>query len=278
MSRLRRSDLRVWALTLLLVLACGARADLHEAVGVVQEVDVESKQVVVDHEDIPGLMPAMVMSFDVGDPALLERLEPGQRIRFKLQHGEKSFRILSAVTIGEGEAHRARIANLLEAAEPAPGFSLTDQAGAERTLASLRGKAVLLDFLYTSCPGPCPILTGTHVQVQKRIPEELADRVWFVSISLDPVRDTPTALRKYAQARGADLLNWSFLTGAQEAISAILEAYGVGAVPGKDFEIDHLVVTFLIDGEGRIVERYLGLEHTAEDLARDLEAVAERSD
>ncbi|MGI9432041.1 MAG: SCO family protein [Myxococcota bacterium] len=264
----------LWGLVLLISVACGARADLHDAVGVVQEIDLESQQIVIEHDDIPGLMPAMVMSFDVGDPALLEQLEPGQRIRFRLQHGEKSFRILSAVTIGEGEAHRSRIANLLEAAEPAPDFALTDQAGAERTLASLRGKTVLLDFVYTSCPGPCPILTGTHVQVQKQVATELAGRVWFVSISLDPARDTPTALRQYAKARGADLLNWSFLTGDAETISGVLEDYGVGAVPGKDFEIDHLVVTFLIDGEGRIVERYLGLEHDAETLAQDLAAVA----
>lgn len=264
----------LWALMLLLSVACGARADLYDAVGVVQEIDLESRQIVVEHDDIPGLMPAMVMSFDVGDPALLEQLEPGQRIRFRLQHGEKSFRILSAVTIGEGEAHESRIANLLEAAEPAPDFVLTDQSGAERTLASLRGKVVLLDFVYTSCPGPCPILTGTHVQVQKQVAGDLAGRAWFVSISLDPARDTPSALRQYAKARGADLLNWSFLTGDEEAISGVLEAYGVGAVPGKDFEIDHLVVTFLIDGEGRIVERYLGLEHDAESLAQDLAAVA----
>jgi len=110
--------------------------------------------------------------------------------------------------------------------------------------------------------------------VQKQVAAELAGRVWFVSISLDPARDTPTALRQYAKARGADLLNWSFLTGDAETISGVLEAYGVGAVPGKDFEIDHLVVTFLIDGEGRIVERYLGLEHDADTLARDLAAVA----
>ena len=267
------SGTRVWLLAGALALACGARSDVHEAIGVVQEVDLESKQVVVDHEDIPGLMPAMVMSFDVGDPALLETLEPGQRIRFKLEHGQKSFRILSAVTIGEGEAHESRIANLVQEAEPAPDFTLVDQAGADRTLESLRGKAVLLDFVYTSCPGPCPILTGTHVRVQKLV-KELGDRVWFVSISIDPVRDTPTALRQYANARGADLLNWSFLTGTEETIAEVLEAYGVGAVPGKDFEIDHLVVTFLIDGEGRIVERYLGVEHEAEALARDLESVA----
>ena len=274
MSRRRFFEGWVWGFTLLFSIACGARADLHEAVGVVQEIDLESKQIVIEHDDIPGLMPAMVMSFDVGDPALLEQLEPGQRIRFKLQRGEKSFRVLSAVTIGEGEAHRSRIAGLLKAAEPAPEFTLIDQSGTERTLASLRGKAVLLDFVYTSCPGPCPILTGTHVQVQKRMADDVADRVWFASITLDPARDTPTALRNYAKMRGADLLNWSFLTGSGEAISAVLKAYGVGAVPGDDFEIDHLVVTFLIDGEGRIVDRYLGLEHTAEDLARDLAAVA----
>jgi protein SCO1/2 len=275
MTNIHFPSVRIFALGAALALACGAGGDVHEVVGVVQEVDVASQQVVIDHEDIPGFMPAMVMSFDVADPALLEQLQPGQRIRFELQHGEKSFRILSAVTISAGEAHEDRISKLLEAAEPAPEFSLTDQAGAERTLSSLRGKALLVDFVYTSCPGPCPILTGTHVRVQQSIPDAVADKVWFASISLDPARDTPTALRNYAKARGADLRNWSFLTGEPETIDAVLTAYGVGAVPGKDFEIDHLVVTFLIDGKGRIVKRYLGLEHEAEELVRDLVAVAE---
>jgi protein SCO1/2 len=162
-------------------------------------------------------------------------------------------------------------------AEPAPPFELVDQHGAPRSLDSLRGKVVLLDFIYTKCPGPCPILTGTHVRLQKILPEAARERVWFVSITLDPERDTPEALRSYAKARGASLDNWSFLAGSKPQIEDVLARYGVGKMPGAGGEIQHVVVTFLIDAEGRIAKRYFGLEHHADDLARDVAALAEAS-
>jgi protein SCO1/2 len=264
---------------------CGAEsakeakdAGRHEAIGTVTDVDAESHQVMVDHEDIPGLMPAMTMSFDVPDDALLSRLAPGQRIRFTLEHGEGHFRIVSAEVIAEGEAGRSGgglLESVTPADEPAPPFSLTDQDGHTVTLASLRGKVVLLDFIYTHCPGPCPILTSVHVQVQRELPEALKGRVQLVSITLDPERDTPEVMRAYAEKRGADFSNWSFLSGSREQIEPVLKAYGVGTAPGEGIgEIAHVVVSFLIDDQGNIVERYFGVEHTADDLVRDLESHA----
>ena len=136
------------------------------------------------------------------------------------------------------------------------------------------GKAVLLDFIYTTCTGPCPILTGFHVAVQRRIPQALAGRIHFVSISLDPARDDPAALRAYALARGADLAHWSFVTGPVAEVEALVRQFGVGSVRLPDGSFEHVVVSFLIDGGGRIVKRYFGLEHESEAIARDLEALA----
>jgi protein SCO1/2 len=133
---------------------------------------------------------------------------------------------------------------------------------------------VLLDFVYANCPGPCPILTGTHARTQKVLPPEVQPRVWFVSVTLDPERDTPEALRRYGKARGADLSNWSFLTGPKADVEQVIARYGVGKLPAANGEIQHVVVSFLIDPEGRIAKRYFGLEHHADDLARDLAAAA----
>jgi protein SCO1/2 len=149
-----------------------------------------------------------------------------------------------------------------------------DQEGRALSLADLRGRTLLVDFVYTECPGPCPILTSTHVTLQKALPPALRERVWFVSISLDPARDTPQALRRYAEARGADLSRWSFLTGDAEKLAEVVRAYGVGSLRRADGEIDHVVVTFLVDAEGRIAERYVGLEHEPEQILRDLERIA----
>jgi protein SCO1 len=262
-------------------LACGAAdsgdgTGLYTVRGVVEDVDVEHRQLVVDHEDIPGFMPAMTMNFDVADAALLEELAPGQKIEFLLEFTGRSFRILEAEVIGmaEGRAARLGIAGAAREAQPAPEFALVDQEGRELTLADLRGKVVLLDFIYTTCPGPCPILTSLQVRAQQSLSPEARERVHFVSITLDPERDTPEALRAYALARGADLDSWSFLTGESEAVADVIARYGVGSVRRPDGEIDHLVVTFLIDEEGAIVKRYVGLEHAAEDVAREASALA----
>jgi protein SCO1/2 len=257
-------------------LACGDDVDVHVGEGVVKDVDVAEGQVLVDHEDMPGLMPAMTMNFDA-DPSLLASLEPGQRIRFELEHGPGTFRIRGITVVGEGEAGRsgATLSEVVSEAEPAPPFRLVDQDGQERTLASLRGRVVLVDFVYTNCPGPCPILTALHTEVQRALPADVAERVWLASISLDPARDTPEAMRAYAASHGADLGNWSFLTGDPETIGAVLRDYGVGIAPGEALgEIAHVVVTFLVDGEGNIARRWFGLDHRSKDVVAELTELA----
>ena len=256
------------------------RARRVHGTGVVEAVDVELKQVVIDHEDMPGVMPAMSMSFDVVDPRLLETLAPGQKIEFTLELRQQSLRIVAATVLEEvgvagrsGGAEPAGFARAVAELQPAPDFALTDQEGAPVSLASLRGQVLLLDFVYTHCPGPCPILTGTHVAVQRALPPALVERVRFVSISLDPARDTPQALRAYATARGADLAHWSFLSGEPDAVADVLERYGVGAKPAANGEIEHLVITYVIDAEGRIARRFAGLEHRPETLVAALAAV-----
>jgi len=251
---------------------------VYDAHGVVESVNREYRQVVIHHDDIPGLMPEMTMSFDVPDPELLAKLQPRQVVDFRLEFTGKAYKVVAATPRGEAAAAGQEAASLdtvVPRGDPAPPFRLTDQEGNPLALADLRGKAVLLDFIYTSCPGPCPILTGLHVEVQRALDPALRERVRFVSISLDPRKDTPALLREYAKARGADTANWSFLTGPPEDVDAVLKAYGVGSARQPDGTIAHLVVTFLIDGEGQIVERFVGLEgHDPKQVRAALERVA----
>jgi protein SCO1/2 len=280
--KLRMAGILAALLCLLPALACDVaqhsrRARRVEAKGVVESVDRQLAQVVIDHEDIPGVMPAMSMSFDVGDPRLLDTLAPGQSIEFTLEMRERSLRVVAARVVSEGAAGRSGTLDFAGATpelEPAPDFALVDQDGQPVTLDGLRGHVLLLDFVYTHCPGPCPILTGTHVAVQRALPPELAAKVRFVSISLDPARDTPEALRRYAEAHGADLARWSFLTGEPDAVADVLQRYGVGARPAENGEIEHLVITYLIDADGRVARRFAGLEHRADALVEALGAVA----
>jgi protein SCO1/2 len=255
-------------------LSCQPDGRGYEGRGIVRGVDPALHQLVIEHEDIPGLMPAMTMNFDVPDAALLAQAKPGEAVDFEVSFDGRSYRITrlrprnGAVveTSGKGPG----LAQAVAGGDPAPDFQLVDQDQRIVTLASLRGSYVVLDFIYTDCPGPCPILTSSHVTLQRSLSPELRARTRFISISLDPEKDTPQVLRGYATSRGVDFETWSFLTGAPAQVADVVSRYGVGTVRQTDGTINHLVITFLIDANGQVVERYVGLEHPPEELAGDL--------
>jgi protein SCO1/2 len=238
-------------------------------------VDTDGAHLRVAHEEIPGLMPAMTMNFDLAAGLPIGDLRPGDEIRFTLERTPRSLRItrierqglagLSGVQAVEEGGDLAPLR-----ARKAPPIRLVDQEGRPFDLAALEGKAVLLDFIFTRCTGPCPILTASHVRLQRRLPARLAGRVQFLSVTLDPVHDTPSRLSAYARSQGANLANWSFLTGSPEAVAEVLGAYHVGRerVPGQT--LNHTVVTYLIDTRGFIRKHYLGLDHDPDGLMPDL--------
>jgi len=258
-------------------LAC-SDSDRFDAHGIVRGVDRDAGQVVVAHDPVVGLMDAMTMSFDAADAAQLDGLEPGAIVDFVIVADGRRFAADEIRVVGHETASGAASSfeSLIDVGSEAPDFELIDQDGVPMSLASLRGRTVVLDFIYTNCPGPCPILTATHVSFQHDLPQDLRGRVRLVSVSLDPERDTPAALLAYGQALGADLSDWSFLTGEPRVVDSVLKEYGVGRVPGEDGEIDHVVATFVIGGDGRIARRYLGVDHRASDLAADVAQLARR--
>lgn len=282
MSNVRRAPAAAAILcaALAVVPACGPRGHDYGAHGVVREVSAAERQVVIAHDDIPGLMPAMTMNFDVPDSTLLAQLAPGQVIDFKLRVEAGTYRVVSARVMQRDApvSHDGpSVAALPEVKDPAPPFRLVDQNGDSLSLDALRGRVLVLDFIYTNCPGPCPMLTSLHVKTQRALDPSLRDRVRFVSITMDPVRDTPAALRAYADERGVDTANWSLLTGAPADVEAVVAAYGIGTIREQDGTIAHMVVTFLIDGTGNIVKRDVGLEGSPKALRDEVERLARAS-
>ena len=153
---------------------------------------------------------------------------------------------------------------------PAPEFALTSQDGAEVTLGSLRGKVVAVTFIYTWCPDICPMLTDKMARVQDELGEDFGTKVAFVSITIDPERDTPAALKEYAQAFKANLAGWSFLTGEPAAVLEIAHRYGVAVTRQADGALDHTLLTTLIDRGGTMRVQYLGYRFDEEEFRHDL--------
>jgi len=99
-----------------------------------------------------------------------------------------------------------------------PDFQLTNQNGQAFGSAQLTGKIWIADFVYTTCPGPCPMISGRMSELQK--PLEKTD-VHLVSFSVDPEKDTPEVLRRYSEQLQAEAGRWDFLTGPKSAIYKI---------------------------------------------------------
>ena len=110
--------------------------------------------------------------------------------------------------------------------------------------------------------------------MQKALSPAVRARTEFVSISLDPEHDSPEVLSRYARERGIDTSDWSLLTGPVDEVEKVVRAFGVGSTRKPDGQIEHLVVTFLIDGQGRIVKRYMGQEHEHSEIVADLGKLA----
>lgn len=100
-----------------------------------------------------------------------------------------------------------------------PDFSLRDQYGETRTEEIFLGEVTILDFFFTNCPFVCPPMQRNMKQLQERL---AGTGVHFVSIAVDPERDTPERLRQFADEFGADLSTWAFLTGERAEIQRIL--------------------------------------------------------
>jgi protein SCO1/2 len=161
-----------------------------------------------------------------------------------------------------------------------PDFSLTERSGATVSLADLRGKIWIADFIYTSCTDTCPLQTVMMAKLQ----EEYADEpnLRLVSFSVDPERDTPQVLTQYATKHQVDTARWYFLTGQRERMMSLIRDgfhLSVATLPG-DAEtsgmIPHSSRFVLIDSQARIrgyydsreVEAFVRLKNNIATLLR----------
>jgi protein SCO1/2 len=140
----------------------------------------------------------------------------------------------------------------------APDFALTDTGGREVTLKQLRGNVVFVGFIFTTCSGSCPATTHRMAKVQTEVARlaDLKGKVHFVTITLDPDRDTPAKLRDYMQLYEIEPSNWSFLTGPKDSVHKTVADWGMWAKPAANGQLDHPSRVFLVDPKGRVREVY----------------------
>lgn len=158
-----------------------------------------------------------------------------------------------------------------------PDFNLTDESGAPFDRDRLLGKAWVADFIFTSCAGQCPQMTAQMQALQRRLPPE----VHLVSITVDPVRDSPEVLAQYAKAYQAQPGRWHFLTGdpaglSQLALEGFRLSYAKGGPPEEP--ITHSIRLVLVDPTGSIRGYYDGTDPKAvQRLIKDADGLLDDS-
>jgi protein SCO1/2 len=157
----------------------------------------------------------------------------------------------------------------------APEFQLTERTGAPFSRADLAGSVWVADFIFTRCPGMCPLLSTRMATLQQQFQGEEGRPMRLVSFSVDPEWDTPERLREYAEKYHAHPSRWMFLTGpAQTMTQLIIQGFRLSVAPaqaGSQEPILHSDRLVLVDPFFRIRGYYHGSD--AEDfdkLQRDI--------
>lgn len=156
-----------------------------------------------------------------------------------------------------------------------PAFELVAQDGQPFHSQALAGKIWVADFIYTTCPGPCPRMTSQMREVADAVPK--VRDVRLVSFTVDPDRDTPRVLAEYAQTHGATSAQWYFLTGPKDTLQKLNRGgFKLGNLDGT---LEHSTRFVLVDRQARIRAYYDTSESSAiAKLISDIYALArERS-
>lgn len=170
-------------------------------------------------------------------------------------------------------AHDPKATARLPVIGPIPDFSLTSHRNQTFTGRELAGKVGVLTFIFTQCKDACPALTAKLVDIQKRLAAEDGEQVVFAAVSVDPVRDTPAVLTRYAGTLGATAPAWQFLTGSIAAIDATARGFAALARRQAGGEVDHSFLTSLIDRQGMIRVQYLGVRFSPREFIADVRSL-----
>ena len=138
-------------------------------------------------------------------------------------------------------------------------FTMLERSGRSVRRADLAGRTLVLDFIFTTCAGPCPLLSAGMSELQRELAET---DVQLVSVTVDPQTDTLERLREYAQRFGADPKRWLFLRGEEPELAELARSVSLAVAcdPGAAtcFQVTHSTKVLVIDGEGRVRGYYDG--------------------
>ena len=229
----------------------------------------------IEHEEIPGFMPAMTMPFYT-TAADASHLKVGDRVQFEFRVGAQSrathFKKLPpspSTNPPDRVAAPRPSSSRLRTGDPVPDFSLTSEDDQPLTADAFAGHHTVVTFIFTRCPVPefCPLMSRKFQELQQASRDRNLG-LRLLSITIDPEFDRPDILRAYSKSLDADPATWRFATGSVEEIAKLSRAFAV-RTEFNSGRLDHTLATALIGPDGRIVEIWRGNAwKPAEVLAR----------
>jgi protein SCO1/2 len=249
-------------------------------------VNPPARSFVASIQAIPNYMPAMTMPFEVRQAVELQGLAPGVVVSFTLVVDASTsyatdLTIVRYANTEQDPFSASRLTLLRELAsaktktmvapvaigQPVPDFTLVDQQQRRVSLSGLRGKLVVANFIYTTCalPNFCLRLANNFGVLQRRFASELGRDLVLVTVTFDPVHDTPEVMANYAKQWNANPDTWRFLTGPPEDVDRACALFGVHAFSNEGL-FDHSLHTVIIGRDGRLVANIEGNQFTATQL------------
>jgi len=230
----------------------------YQVTGTVAGGELSSARVVLAHDAVAGLMPAMTMTFEVRDKA--PALREGDRVIATLAVTDSRSWLENVKVTATGGAAPPAIPGGSAAAPGAvvPAFALVDQDGRSFTLQGFAGRVLVLTFIYTRCPLPdfCPLMVRNLETVRRRAEAEgIGGRLALLGVTLDPAFDTPALLRQYGAIvlKGASRPgSWTLATGTAAQIDEVARFFGVESRAENEL-ITHTLATAVVGADGRVM-------------------------
>ena len=251
--------------------------------GKVVGTNAETAEIELDAAAVPGFMEAMTMPYRLKDPSALGAIHRGDQITGTL-YVDDSGTVIEAIKVTDAsrEIHdldASTVAKPLVPGEAVPNFTFTDQSGRRIWLSDFHGKLLLVTFVYTHWPlgDYCPRMSRNFAELDKALAASpaLLNGTHLLSISFDPARDTPAALRSYGGAYTGRYTNetfdhWSFAVPPKAELDPVLRFFDVGSVPAPGGTLSHTLSTVEIGPDGRVLRWLSGNSWTPAEVLADV--------
>jgi protein SCO1/2 len=256
--------------------------------GKVVSVDKPTSSAMINNDTIPGYMEPMSMNYKVKPESVIDQLAAGQTIAGELVVRNGDYWLENVAVTAQpapGPKQGSSLYHIPQPGELVPDFELVNQDAKSIAFSQFHGQILLLTFVYTRCPFAdfCPRVSGEFAKLQQKLhaDSKLARETHLLTVSFDPKNDTPAVLRNYgfstAKTKDPALFQqWDFAVPKKEDLPRLANFFALTYLEEGPV-ITHSLSTAVIRPDGKIYKWYHGSDWTADDLLKDVNAVAQHN-